>query len=83
MGSRMLHRRINNVKLDLEHARRRLKEVREQEFEMSKDDEVVLQRVGYAKELIDDLGIRLTTSEEGSGALVIDQKPLTAPAVIY
>ncbi len=83
VGSRKLHRRINNVKLDLEHARRRLKEVREQEYGISQDEEVVIQRVRYTKELIDDLRIRLTTSEDDSVSVGFDSKPISVPAVIF
>ena len=81
VGSRKLHRRIDNVKRDLEHVRRRLKEVRKEQHEMSHDEEEVIQRVRYTKELIDDLSIRLSSSEEEP--VVADAKPISVPAVIY
>ena len=82
VGSRKLHRRINKVKLDLEHVRRRLKEVRQEQHNMSHDEEEVLQRVRYTKELIDDLRIRLSSSEQ-EPVTVADTKPISVPAVIY
>ena len=81
VGSRKLRHRINKVKLGLEHARRSLKDVREQEYDRAHDEEAIVVRVRYAKEIIDDLRIRLTTSEDDS-TVVIDIKPISAPAVI-
>jgi len=70
MGSRKLHRRINKVKLDLEHARHRLKEVRESEYDTSRDEENVIQHVRFAKEMIDDLRLRLKLSDDPEPVVV-------------
>lgn len=78
VGSRKLHRRINKVKLDLEHARRRLKEVREEEYDTSRAEELVIQRVRFAKEMIDDLRLRLTLSDEPD-PVVVDNKGVSIP----
>ena len=75
VGSRKLHRRINKVKLDLEAARRRLKEVREQEYDTSREEEEAIQRLRYAKEIIDDLRLRLTLSDEAEP--VVTESPST------
>jgi division protein CdvB (Snf7/Vps24/ESCRT-III family) len=73
VGSRKLHRRINNVKLDLESARHRLKEVREDEYEMTRSEESTIQRVRFAKEVIDELQLRLTLADD-SVPVVMENK---------
>ena len=82
VGSRKLHHRINRVKLDLEHVRRRLKEVRQQGYDIAADEEGVVLQVRYTKDLIDDLRIRLARSDDDS-AIVVDAKPISVSAVIY
>jgi len=64
VGSRKLHYRINKVKQDLEHSRVRLKEVRETECDKARDEEDDIQRVRFAKEVIDELRLRLTLADD-------------------
>ena len=82
VGSRKLLHRINQVKLDLEHDRRRLKEVRKEGHDIAHDEEGVVQRVRYTKDLIDDQRIRLARADE-EAEIVFDMKPISVPAVIY
>jgi hypothetical protein len=82
VGSRKLLHRINQVKLDLEHDRRRLKEVRKEGHDIAHDEEGVVQRVRYTKDLIDDLRIRLARADE-EAEIVFDMKPISVLAVIY
>ena len=77
VGSRKLHHRINKVKLDLEHARHRLKEVREEEYETSRAEELAIQRLRFAKEIIDDLRLRLTLSDEPEQVFVVEHKSMS------
>jgi len=70
VGSRKLHRRINKVKLDLEHSRHRLKEVREGEYDMTRNEELTVQRVRFAKEMIDELSLRLTLADDNEHVVV-------------
>ncbi len=74
VGSRKLHRRINKVKLDLEQSRRRLKEVREGEYDITRDEELMIQRLRFAKEIIDDLQLRLTLADEPEPPVIIEPK---------
>lgn len=64
VGSRKLHHRINTVKWDLDNARKRFKDIREIEFATAQDEEQDIQRVRFAKEVIDELQLRLTLSNE-------------------
>ena len=84
VGSRKLLHRINQVKLDLDlgHDRRRLKEVRKEGHDIAHDEEGVVQRVRYTKDLIDDLRIRLARADE-EAEIVFDMKPISVIAVIY
>ena len=82
VGSRKLLHRINQVKLDLEHDRRRLKEVRKEGHDIAHDEEGVVQRVRYTKDLIDDLRIRLARADE-EAEIVFDMKPISVLSVIY
>lgn len=77
VGSRKLHRRINKVKLDLENARHRLKEVREEEYDTAREEEVALQRLRFAKEIIDDLRLRLTLSDDPEPVVVDTSKSVS------
>ena len=74
VGSRKLHRRINKVKLDLEHSRNRLKEVREEEYDTARAEELAIQRLRFAKEIIDDLQLRLTLSDDSEPVVIADSK---------
>ena len=64
VGSRKLHHRINTVKSDLLNARQRLKDVRETEYDTTRDEEHDIQRVRFAKEVIDELQLRLTLASD-------------------
>ena len=82
VGSRKLLHRINQVKLDLEHDRRRLKEVRKEGHDIAHDEEGVVQRVRYTKDLIDDQRIRLARADE-EAEIVFDMKPISVIAVTF
>jgi hypothetical protein len=72
VGSRKLHRRINKVKLDLENARHRLKEVRESEYDIAQSEETTIQRVQSAKEIIVDLQLRLTLADDSNQPVMVE-----------
>ena len=76
VGSRKLHRRINKVKLDLENARHRLKEVRESEYDISQSEETTIQRFRSAKEIIVDLQLRLTLANDSNQPVMVEKKAL-------
>jgi hypothetical protein len=74
VGSRKLHRRVLKVKLDLEHSRHSLKEVREGEYGISRNEEMMIQRLSFAKEIIDDLQLRLTLADEPEQPTMVESK---------
>jgi len=63
LGHRKLERRLNRVKNDLEKSRHRLKEEHEREESVAHDEEIAELRLRYMKELIEDLHLRLNTSD--------------------
>ena len=64
LGSRSLERRLNRVKRDLDTSKQNLKAHREKFSETSQEEEEVEQRVRFAKEMIEDLKLRLNSKEE-------------------
>ncbi len=76
LGHRKLERRLNRVKSDLEKARRRLKEEHEREKSIAQDEEIAELRLRYMKELIEDLHLRLNTSDNDRRA---EEKEEVAP----
>lgn len=81
LGKRSLDRRFNRVRADLDRARQRLREQREQQTAATMEEELMVARVKYMKEMIEDLNHRLTTSERNSRR-VEEESPAAVPMFI-
>ena len=66
VGQRNLERRLMRTRKDLDDAREVLREVKEKRAHVGEDEELVLRRIQYMKEKMEDMNIQLTTSTEES-----------------
>ena len=66
LGKRGLDRRLIRVRDDLEQSRQRLREQREHQASASLEEELMVARVQYMKEMIEDLNHRMTTGDRES-----------------
>lgn len=73
VGTRNLERRLNKVKDDLEAARQRLREERQKQSDIAEEEEHSELRVRYMKELIHDIQIRLTQTQENREEFIASQ----------
>ena len=80
LGGRNLERRLGKVRGDLESARQQLRSVREKEGEVADEEAMAVLRVRYMKELIEDLRIRLASSDEDDE--MQQKKAEAAPAAL-
>ena len=64
VGTRNLERRLNRIKGDLEDARQRQREEHKRQEHIAGQEELDELRVRYMKELIHDIQIRLTQSDD-------------------
>ena len=70
IGTRNLERRLNRVKAGLEKARQELRQQKERQTQVSADEELAEMRVRFMKELMQDLQIRLTSSDSSNKEFV-------------
>ena len=63
LGKRSLDRRLGKVRSDLEQSRQRLRDQREKQTSATLEEEMMVQRVQYMKEQIEDINHRLSTSD--------------------
>ncbi len=80
VGGRRLERRLNRVKADLGKAKQRLRDQREKESDTSHEEEVTEMRVRSMKELMDDMRVRLQSSD--ARPKVVDEKAKPDPVIL-
>lgn len=69
---RDLERRLNRAKEGLQTKKEEYQSVLAQQEEVQTEEELHSERIRFMKELINDIGIRLQTSDEDQNELVVD-----------
>jgi hypothetical protein len=78
LGKRGLDRRLIRVRDDLEKSRQRLREEREKQTSATLEEELMVSRVQYMKEMIEDIDHRLS-SRDGDSRMAEKEEAAVLP----
>jgi hypothetical protein len=77
LGKRGLDRRLIRVREDLEKSRQRLRDQREKQTSATFEEELMVTRVQYMKEMIEDLDQRMSSRD--SDSRLSEEEPAVLP----